>query len=464
MASCAAKRGTIPGAMSKISALVVYFSSLRRNFAIVRKGLRAFFWLLLLSGGVLQAAPQPFAWPSECPKSAVLAGKAGSTLPCIPPPSPALLARTRHYVYGGIFWGTLAQLWSFAVLGFLIWSGIPVRWRNQLLRRLRAAWVRDAAFGALLLLVLGVAGLPFSIYLGFFRERAFGFEHLSVAGWLGDWCKFQGVEIALGTAAILIVYAVLRRAGRNAWVWVWAACTLLMIFSVVIEPVAIEPLFNHFKPLPAGQLRQELLAEAQRAGIPSARIYVVNRSRQSAHTNAYVTGLFGSSRIVLYDTLLHAETAPEIEFVLGHEMGHYVENHVWLGVAFGSGLLFVLLGISFALYRRGAPGWGYEGVADIAGLPMLGLTLSVLFFLAMPLSNGFSRHLEHRADAFGLRVCPNPAAAVVSFERDVWTDLIDPAPPRWLEWWFYTHPSNAERMGFAEQYCRAHGVRWPGEP
>jgi STE24 endopeptidase len=393
-----------------------------------------------------------------------------SALPLWAQPSRAAeLARARQYWYGGLFWGVVAQLWMFAVLFWMVRSGWAVRLRDWAERRLRRRWSGIAAFTAVALTVLAVAEFPFSVYLGFFRERSFGFERQGLAGWLGDWGKSYGVELLAVALAAVLLYAVLGR-GRpwgaarrwsTAALRAWVPCVALMVLAVAIEPVFIAPLFYRFTRMPPSPLRTELLHMAHRAGIPASAIYIQHSGRISSHTNAYVVGLLGTERIVIYSTLLRADTPAEVEFVMAHEMGHYVMHHIWKGTLFGAAVLLAFLLLSFWLYGRWAPALGYRGLADVAGLPLIALLLSGMFFLAAPGINAFSRHLEHQADAYGLRHCPDPAAAITGFRKDLRTDLIDPNPPRWIVWWFFNHPTDAQRIAYAKRYCRRHGIPIP---
>ncbi|MGH9393433.1 MAG: M48 family metalloprotease [Terriglobales bacterium] len=340
------------------------------------------------------------------------------------------VATARQYLYGGLVWGTLAQLWLLALLAFF--------WRG---RRARAP--------GLLFAELLVALLPFDFYLGWWRERAFGFQHLSLAAWLGQWALSSLLTWIAATAVATIAFFWLRRRGPAWWLRLWIILAVAVVFAVAIQPIFIAPLFNHFTPVRDTALRADLERLAARAGIPHAQILQVDASRQSAHTNAYVVGILGSQRIVIYDTLLADQTRAEIEFTVGHEIGHYVLDHLWKGIAFTLALLlglFTLLGWLFPRLARGRP------PSDVATLPLMLLILLALLFLAAPATNGFSRWEEHRADAYGLALSWQAGAAVAGFEREERTDLIYPDPPAWIVFWFFNHPSQQQRIAFARSY------------
>ena len=338
--------------------------------------------------------------------------------------SPSELAVARRYLYGGLVGSTLAQLW--------------------LLLLLLCAWRRGPRTPLKLFSFLLLGLLPWDFALGFLRERAYGFQHLAFAAWLGQWALGALLDLAAALIVVTLAYAWARRS--HPWLRIYTVLALSIVFAVAIEPVFIAPLFNRFTPVRNPEIRADLQQLAARAGIPRAKILEVDASRQSAHTNAYVVGILGSQRIVVYDTLLATQTPAEIEFTVGHEIGHYVLHHLWKGVAFTLALLAAFFAILAWLFPKFSGG---RSPADTATLPLTLLILMVLLFLAAPLTNGFSRWEEHQADAYGLQLSGQAAAAVSGFEREERTDLIYPDPPAWIVFWFFTHPSQQQRISFA---------------
>ena len=168
--------------------------------------------------------------------------------------------------------------------------------------------------------------------------------------------------------------------------------------------------------------------------------------------NAYVTGLGPSKRIVLWDTLLQKMDHDEILAVMGHEMGHYVMHHIWKGIAFGIAISFFGFFIAQKIYEWGLPRWGFTDRADPAALPWLLLIGAVIGFLLSPVTNGFSRHIEHQADQFGLELTHLNEAMASSFVKFAEDSKQDPNPPRFIEWWRYSHPAAQRRIDFALSY------------
>ncbi|MGH9466626.1 MAG: M48 family metalloprotease [Terriglobales bacterium] len=376
----------------------------------------------------------------------------------VAPLTPAELARARQYLYGGLAWGVASQCWMFALLAAAYFGGCTEAFRSWLERRIKSAWAITALVtAALFAVVLGLL-LPFDFYIAYHRERVFGFQHLTVAAWFGQWGISLVLTTVVGVIAASVAYAWMRRTSTGArpraggpvwWMKIWIVLAVGVVLGVAVDPILIAPLFHRFTPLPNGPVRTEIEQLARKAGIPHAEILVVNASADSAHTNAYVVGILGSQRIVIYDTLLHDETPAEIEFTVGHEIGHYVLHHLWKGIAFTVALLWVFCAILGWLYPKWAVRSRGRSPWDPAGVPLILLILLGLLFLAAPATNGFSRWEEHQADAYGLRLSQQPRGAITGFEREEHTDLIYPDPPGWIIWWFFTHPSQQERIDFA---------------
>jgi STE24 endopeptidase len=193
-------------------------------------------------------------------------------------------------------------------------------------------------------------------------------------------------------------------------------------------------------------------------------VYQVDASRQSEHTNAYVAGLLGTQRIVLYDTMLKRFTPREIRSVMGHEMGHYVLHHVWKTVAFAALLVVPGLWLVDLLARRvirARPSWGIGGLEQPASMPLLLLLLSLGLVAARPAISTYSRWQERSADRFGLDVVRDPEAAASTFRKFAEHDLSELNVHPFIETALYTHPSGANRIRFAQQWAAAHGSAAP---
>ncbi len=224
----------------------------------------------------------------------------------------------------------------------------------------------------------------------------------------------------------------------------------------MITPICISPLFNKFTPLPPSELKTAIETEAARGGLENATILVMDQSTDSKTFGAYVTGLGGTERIVLFDTTLKTLTQPEILFVVGHEMKHYLLKDVWKIV----GLYVVIMLVGFfavdrlarAATRRWGSRFGFDDIADPAALPLLLVVFGIVSLVLTPAINAASRNIEHEADRFGLELThDNPAAASAFVKR--FNEALGIPYPGWLERNFrLDHPSLGDRITFANEY------------
>jgi Zn-dependent protease with chaperone function len=361
-------------------------------------------------------------------------------------------ARAEHQQYAaGALWGILA---------LLLVLELKLAPRFQRLATAKNRFLQACVFAPLLMLTLAVLDLPLTIW-GHSVERRFG---LSVQGWgsfARDWLVEQAIVAVIAVVLVWLVYAVIRRAPRRWWLWAWAAMLPVLAFIIFIGPFVIEPLFFKFTPLKGRdpQLASELHQISLRSQhpIPVERMFVMDASAKLRAVNAYVTGLGASKRVVVWDTTLGAMTHREIDFVFGHELGHYVEGHVVLSLVAGAlGLLLVLWIASRvigALLRRWGPRWEIARLDEMASLPLLLLVASLVTLLTPPVSAAFSRHLEHHADQFGLfaieGVVDDPGqAAAHAFQRLGEIDLAEPDPSPLAVFWLYDHPPIRDRVEF----------------
>ena len=251
-------------------------------------------------------------------------------------------------------------------------------------------------------------------------------------------------------AAIMLtlLYVALRRLPRTWWLWGSAVGLLLMMVMIMVSPVFISPLFNKYKPLDEGPLKQSILCLARANGVPADNVYQFDASKQSKRISANVSGLFGTTRISLNDNLLKRCTPQEIRAVMAHETGHYVLNHIFKMIL-PMGLMLVL-GFGFIHWafglvrRRWGAGWGIGGIDDIAGLPLLMALLSIFFFAMTPVNNNLTRFQEIEADYFGYNVARVPDAfATVAIKLGEYRKM---EPTAFEEWLFYDHPSGRTRI------------------
>ena len=367
-------------------------------------------------------------------------------------------AKSDAYFEGGywlVLWGALVALLGD---GLLLRFKLSVKFRDlgeRLFKRPAGViWITALCYT----LAGWVITLPWSIYTDFVREGKYGLMNQSFADWGLDEFKSLGLDLAIVPLLILAVYAVIRRFPKNWWLLASGVFAAFLAFGMLIGPVYISPMFNTSTELPAGPVRDRIVAMAQSKNIPSEHIYLVDASKQSKRISANVSGMGPTIRISLNDNLLNRSNQPEIAAVMGHEMGHYVLNHTWWNLAFFSGLaalaLFLASRIVPGLITRFGTAWGVRDIGDPASLPVLGLVITGFSLLATPLTNTLIRVDESQADAFGLDVAQEPDGfASVAMKLSEYRKI---EPGALEEMLFFDHPSGATRVRMSMQWKKDH--------
>lgn len=389
--------------------------------------------------------------------------------PILPPARPEIIRYNRTWYalyFVGIAWdiaGLLLLLRLRAAQRFLDGADALFRWSTAWLLCLGAtpgvlAWISRLLHAAVVVagisLLLLVWNLPLGLF-GYGIERAYGFATLSPGRWLTD----RGLGWLIGLQNIFAVWAcywLLERSPKRWWLWLWLASIPWTLALTVLYPILIAPRYNDFRLLPDSPLRHKLVALAHKAGIDGAEVYAVDISKRTKKLNAYVTGLGPTKRMVLWDTTLTALSEDEIMAIMGHEIGHYVKGHIWRNFVVGIGGAFVILWLMSRLLpwlvEKKGTRWGIRSPHDLAGLPLMLLLAHIILTLQTPLASALSRYNEHEADRYGLELTGLNNAMAHAFITFVQRDFADPDPPRFLVFWFYTHPPLRERVDFALQY------------
>lgn len=362
-------------------------------------------------------------------------------------------AKSDAYFEGGywlILWNAVVAV---LVYGALLPSGFSARMRDLAERRVRRTWLVPGLYGVLFTLVSFLLFLPWTIYTGFVREAQYDLMSQTFGAWLIDQLKMLGVSLVVNALLFTAIYAVIRRF-RRAW---WAVGTAVMIsfltIGLLLGPVFIEPLFNRYTEMPAGPLRDRIVAMAEAHHIPADHIYVADASRQTKRISANVAGLGPTIRIALNDNLLNRTSPDEVAAVMGHEMGHYVLGHIWrLLLWFALAVLVIFFALSRLAPRLIArhPRWGVRDVADPAGAPLLLAITSVLVALATPYISTVTRLSESEADRFGLDAARAPDGFATAAIRLSEYRKLEPGPVE--EFLFFDHPSSATRVRMSMQW------------
>jgi STE24 endopeptidase len=362
--------------------------------------------------------------------------------------TPEQRAKSDAYFEGG-YWLQLWQLlYGIGISALLLASGLSRRMRDRARQISARPWLSTALYAAMFLLATQIISLPLSIYTEFVREHAYGLSTQTLGAWLGDVAKGSAISLVFTPFLIAGLYALVRRVGDRWWLYAGMASCIFILFVSMIAPVFVAPLFNDYKPLPAGDVRDSILSLARANRIPTDNIEWFDASRQTTRVSANVSGFAGTTRVNLNDNLLNKTSLPEIKAVMGHEMGHYVLNHglrltIYFSLLITLGFWFVHATFDWA-QRRWGQRFGVEGRGDPAGLPLVSALFSVFFFFATPVSNSIVRQAEAEADAYGLNAAGEPHGfATVAMRLSTYRKI---HPGKWEEVIFYTHPSGYDRV------------------
>jgi STE24 endopeptidase len=311
---------------------------------------------------------------------------------------------------------------------------------ERALRRLPTA-LRLPVFVVLLSAIEGLREWPVDYIEEYQLERIFGNSERSAEAWAGDRIKATAVGGGVGVVLSLFGGMLMRRAPKR-WPWIAiAGMPLLLAFANVVAPTFILPLFNKYLPL-EGPLEERIRALAARFGVGGATILRFDMSRQTKKANAFVTGVFGTERIAIADTLLDEFKDDETLFVVAHELGHYVKRDPWVAIALGTGLTAVplLLGTRIVRTTTGRP------AGDVGTTMRLAFYMQLGQLFAIPIANAFSRSIERRADRFALAATNDADSGIRAFRRLRDQNLAEDEGPKWSELIFASHPSLRSRI------------------
>ncbi|HEX8899587.1 M48 family metallopeptidase [Vitreimonas sp.] len=367
-------------------------------------------------------------------------------------------ARSNAYFEGGYIIDFAGTLLSILVAGLILalgWARGVRAWLEKTVK-----WFPLVALGVAFFvnLVSSVLTFPFSYYVDFVREHRYELSTQTFPEWFGEQMMGASIGLIVGSIFIAILYVIIR-AARNTW-WIWGSAVTLVFIAIMgmIAPVFISPLFNTYTPMEQSELRDDIIAMAQANGVPADDVFVYDRSRQTNSISANVSGMFGTTRISLADTLLERASPEATRAVMGHEIGHYVLGHtysllVMMGITIV--IMFAIVHFGFRALAKNER-WGVRDIADPAGLPLILVLISAVSLIASPIQRNIVYFHEQQADMFGLNVAREPdgfaeAAVLLSEYRKMEPSALE-------EWFFYDHPSGWNRVHNAMVW-KAHEIQ-----
>jgi len=366
-------------------------------------------------------------------------------------------ARSDAYFEGGywmILWDFLYGVVVALLLLNLRWSA---RMRDLAERVTRFKPVHTFVYWSQYLVLTTILVFPLTVYEDYFREHKYGLATQTFGPWMGDQIKGLGVNLVLGGLLVILLFGVVRRLPRTWWIWGAVVTTVFLIFVSLIAPVFIFPIFNKITRLDDPKIVDPILSMARANGIPAKNVYEIDASRQTTRMSANVSGFANTMRITVNDNLLRRGSPEEIQAVMGHEMGHYVMNHIYKGIMFS----LIVTVVAFACLRwaldwtlqRWGEKWQIRGAGDTAVLPLVVLLVSIFGFIITPVMNTFTRTQEYEADMYGLNTSRQPDGAAQAAIHLGEYRKMSPGPIE--EWIFFDHPSGRNRIYAA--------MRWKAE-
>lgn len=372
--------------------------------------------------------------------------------------SPEASARANSYFRGG-YW---LNLWNLIVtLGsawLLLGTGTSAAMRDWSERITRRKPLQTMLYATLFALATTVLSLPLSVFAGFMREHWYGLAAQSFGAWFGEQILAILVSTVLMSLLLAVLYGVIRRFERSWWILGTVVAMGFMVVTMLIAPLYIDPLFNKYRSLEDGPVKQAILSMARANGVPAQDVLQFDQSKQHNRVSANVSGLLGTTAVRLNDNLLNRCTPAQIKGVMAHELGHYVLNHIYkillpLALILAAGFAFVSWSFAWVMAHWGKK-WGLRGVGDTAGLPLFLALFSVFMTFMSPIQNTLIRVHEVEADLFALNASPEPDA--IAEVELLLTEYRNPDPGAVEEFLFCDHPSPRNRIFYAMRWKAEH--------
>ncbi|KAG5251765.1 CAAX protease family protein [Salix suchowensis] len=336
-----------------------------------------------------------------------------------------------------LFYGILPLFWKKSG-SFLVLVGLNEE--NEIFHTL--------AFLAGVMIWSQITDLPFSLYSTFVIEARHGFNKQTTWMFFRDLFKGICLAILLGPPIVSAIILIVQKGGPYLAIYLWAFMFVLSLVMMTLYPVLIAPLFNKFTPLPEGELREKIEKLASFLHFPLKKLFVVDGSTRSSHSNAYMYGFFKNKRIVLYDTLIQqCKNDEEIVAVIAHELGHWKLNHTMYSFIAVQILTFLQFG-GYTLVRNSTDlfrSFGFDTQPVLIGLIIFQHSVIPLQHLVSFGLNLVSRAFEFQADAFAKKLGYGSAlrAGLVKLQEENLSSMnTDP----WYSAYHYSHPPLVERL------------------
>lgn len=347
--------------------------------------------------------------------------------------------------------GVVEGIFSFILLVLFVTLGYSKSLERYAFSYTSNPYIALIIFGLVLGLISSALSLPVDYIFGFRLEHKFNLSNQTLKGWIIERIKSAVIGSVIGAPIAFLFYYLLRN--YTLW-WLYLAC-IVWVYTVLlaqIAPIIIMPLFYKFIPIENESLKDRILKLCDRVGFKVQGVYSFNMSKNTKKANAAFTGMGKTKRIILGDTLISGFSEDEIETVFAHELGHYKKGHIKKNILFSVFGTLAMLFISAQLYSYLYPKFGFEHQWQIGALPILAIIATILGLFTRPLGSMLSRKFEFEADRFAVETTHNFPAFKSTMEKLAFQNLANTEPNKFIEFWFYSHPSINRRISEAEKY------------
>lgn len=307
-------------------------------------------------------------------------------------------------------------------------------------------------FGLIFFGLVFLINLPLNYYSSFFLRHKYGLSDQTLLRWLELNLKGFIINNGLVSLFIWLPYYFIQQNPNTWWLKLGLLAIPLIIIMVFITPLVIDPFFNNYTNLTENELRGDIQVLLDKSGIGDAEIFVVDKSKDTKTMNAYMTGIYKSKRIVLWDTTINSLENDEIISIVAHEMGHFIKNHIWKSIFMGIVGTFIILYIinisSNWVLAESKGVFGFKNIYNYASLPLIILLLNLVSFFANPVENAVSRYFERQADSYQISLTEDRESAAGAMQKLYQKSLGIPRPSQFYKIWYHSHPPLEERIDF----------------
>jgi len=345
---------------------------------------------------------------------------------------------------------------SFVVPAFFLLSKLSANIRNWATRKAKRWILIILLYFIVYSIIEMLIYLPLDMYTGFVRMHQYGLSNQTFNEWLIEMFKSFIVNSTIVAAIVWVPFLIIKKSPKRWWLYLALVSIPYMFFISYIQPVVIDPVFNQYKQIEDSELSTKIDGLLRKTSIENCQVYQVNKSKETNQMNAYMTGVFNTKRIVLWDTTINFLTVDEVLGVVAHEVGHYLMGHVWKSIVIGGlGSIIILYLVSLIsnwVLRKSKGRLGFNKLSDIAAFPLIMLIINIMIFAIAPISNAYSRSIELEADRFELELTQNNFATGTGTVKLHQQSLTMPEPGLIYLLWTYDHPTFKSRVDFANTY------------